>query len=662
MNEFLAFTVVGIVTGAAYAIAASGLVITYATSGVFNIGHGAIGMLMAYVYWQLVVAWHWPILLAAVVVVGIMAPLLGAVVEILFMRRVRSMPLSITLVVTIALLVLLIWAAIYAWNGQLEAAPSFFGRSGWHLTSKVFVSWHETITLLIAGGLALFLRLLLYRTRIGIAMRAVVDNRNLAALNGARPAWAGTFSWALGASTAALAGILIAPILNNLSVLPLTFLVVYAYAAAMLGRLRNLPLTFLGAMILGLSYSYLVGYLPQNGFFDSTPIQGLRQSLPVVLLFIVLIAMKQDTIEGGRLQAWRQSVGVATARSSVTWGALLVIAIAVVVQFTSVSDTIDLGIGIAYGIIVLSLVPLAGWGGQVSLCQMTFAGLGAFAMGHVGGGSFLGLFAAMGLAGVVGAIIAIPALRLRGLYLALATMAFAVAMDNMFFPTSVAFTFGGSISINRPSIFGLHMNSDASFVVFLAVVFSLLAMGLLVLRRGPFGRLLLAMKDSEAACATLGLSLTVTKLAVFALSAGIAGLGGALYGAMQLRAGTIDFASQQSLPILLLAVIWGMSTTSGALLGGISYGLVNTRLQAAFPSIPNIALGLTGLGGITVGFNPDGVVPRVVHELRTRLGLTQHEPPELSTRRDDALPAPPPPTAAVTVQPAMRSSSVVGTG
>jgi len=625
VNEFLSFTVIGIVLGAAFAIAASGLVVTYATSGVFNIAHGAIGMLMAYLYWQLVDGWHWPILASAVLIVLVVAPVFGAAVEIGLMRRVQGQALSINLVVTIALLVLLIFVADWAWGGNLKAAPVFFGRAGWHLTSKVFISWHETITVLLAGGVALFLRLLLYRTRVGIAMRAVVDNRELVGLNGARPAWLGTFSWALGASVAALAGILIAPVLNDLSVIPLTFLVLYAYGAAVLGRLRNLPLTFVGAMILGFTYSYLVGYLPQNGFFDSTPMQGLRQSLPVIMLFVMLLVMKQDTIEGGRLRPWRQSVNVPQFGRSL-WGYGLVLSgIVAAVQMLSPADTVDVGIGLAYAIIVLSLVPLAGWGGQVSLCQMTFAGLGAFAMGRTGGGSWVGLLAAMGLAGAVGAIIAIPALRLRGLYLALATLAFAVAMDNMFFPTSIAFTYNGSIHIGRPSLPGVDLSSDASFVVFLGVVFTLLALALLAMRRGPFGRLLLAMKDSEAACATLGLSLKVTKLSVFALSASIAGLGGALYGAMATQAGGNDFVSQYSLPILLLAVIWGMSTTSGALFGGISYALVGTKLQGLVPGIPNLQYGLTGLAGIGVGMNPDGVVPQVARILRQWFPLAEDD-------------------------------------
>jgi len=616
VNEFLSFTVIGVVTGAAYAIAASGLVVTYTTSGVFNIAHGAIGMVFAYLFWQLTIAWHWPILLSALAIIFVFAPLAGALIEITLVRRTYGQGLAVSLVMTIALLVLLLFVAYWAWGGQVRAAPSFFGHSGWHLTSKVFVSWHETVTILAAGGLAVFLRLLLYRTRVGIAMRAVVDNRSLAALNGARPAWLGTFSWALGASTAALAGILIAPVLDDLSVLALTFLVIYAYGAAILGRLRNLPLTFLGALILGLAYSYMVGYLPQNSFFDSTPIQGLRLSLPVVMLFIVLLVIKQDTIEGGRVRAWRESVEVPPFVRSAWVGVALIVAMAVSVSFLAAGDVVDVGQGVAYGIIVLSLVPLAGWGGQVSLCQMTFAGLGAFAMFRTGGGTFWGLFAAMGLAGIVGALVALPALRLRGLYLALATFAFALAMDNMFFPASVAFTYGGTVHVNRPGFLGLHFHSNYSFVIFLTVVFVLLAVGLLALRRGPFGRLLLAMKDSEAACVTLGASLTRTKLAVFTLSAAIAGLGGALLGAMITQAGSTDFAAEQSLPILLLAVIGGMATTSGAFLSGMSYALTGTKLQALVTSVPNLPYALTGLAGVGVGMNPDGAVPTAVRKFR----------------------------------------------
>ena len=147
----------------------------------------------------------------------------------------------------------------------------------------------------------------------------------------------------------------------------------------------------------------------------------------------------------------------------------------------------------------------------------------------------------------------------------------------------MAFSYNGSLHVGRPSIFGLHVQSDRVFVIFLAVVFAVVGVLLLVLRRGPFGRLLYAMKDSETACTTLGLNLTVTKLAVFAMSASIAGLGGALLGAMSTRAGGTDFASEASLPILLLVVLGGVATVSGALYGGLAYGLGLAVLQKLLP-------------------------------------------------------------------------------
>ena len=614
MRELIAFGVVGIVTGAAYAVAASGLVVTYATSGIFNIAHGAIGMLMAFVYWQLRVAWGLPTPIALAAVLLVIAPGFGALVEIGLVRRVRGGAVATTLVVTIGLMVGLIGLVETVWKPEARIFPSFFGTAGFRVAG-VFVTWEELITVLAAIGIAAGLRLFLYRTRIGTAMRAVVDNRELAALNGARPAWIGTLSWALGASLAALAGILIAPTLQ-LSVLALTLLVVDAYAAAMVGRLRSLPLTFAGAIAIGLAQSYAVGYMPTSGFFGSTPMQGLRLSIPAILLFGALLVLPEDTIEGGRLALRRAAVAPAGLGKSLLGGAVLVLGVAAATSVLSAGNVVRLGTGIGLGLVMLSLLPLTGWGGQVSLCQMTFAGLGAFAMSKLGGGgSPLGLLAAVGLAGVVGGIVALPALRMRGLYLALATMAFATAMDNMVFPAPAIFSYNGSVTIRRPDIFGMHFTGQSSYVIFLAVVFAILSAALLALRRGPFGRVLSAMKDSEAACATLGLSLTTTKLAVFSLSAAIAGLAGALYGGMVSVAGSTDFQMLQSLPILLLAVVGGVATASGALFGGLSLGLL-PLVQGLFPSLAGITLLGSGLAGVTLGSNPDGVMVGLFDRLR----------------------------------------------
>ena len=642
MHEFLTFTIIGVFTGAAYAVAASGLVMTYSTSGIFNIGHGAIGMVMAFLYWQFVVPWHVPQPLALMAVVLVVAPTFGALVELVFVRRTRGNSLAVTLVVTVGLMVLLIGVALYLWSQKTAVAPVFFKGHGFTLVG-VIVSWHQAITVIVALALAGFLRVFLYRTRMGVAMRAVVDNRDLAALNGARPAWIGTFSWAFGSSLAALAGILIAPQLQ-LNVFNLTLLVVNAYAAAMFGRLRNLPLTFAGSLGLGLLGSYAVGYLPTSGFWGSTPMQGLRLSIPVIALFVVLVVLPSDTIEHGRLAARRTALRVPSLSASVSGGAALVLVTVVATSLVPSAQLQDLGIGLATGLVLLSLVPLTGWGGQVSLCQMTFAGLGAFSMFKLGhGGSLWGIVGALVLAGGVGALIGLFTLRFRGLYLALATMAFAVAMDNMFFPAPSVFTFDGSVPIHRPTLFGLHVNGQHAYIIFLSVVFALMSIGLLALRRGPFGRLLSATKDSQAACVTLGLNLTTTKLAVFALSAGMAGVAGALLGAMRTVAGTLDFQMEQSLPILLLVVLYGVTTTSGALFGGLSLGVIQI-FASRYPSLANnLEFLTTGVAGITLGSYPDGIVPGFAERLR-RLSPERGDAarpehlPDAGAARDDGRP------------------------
>src|SRR5436305_7887974 len=210
MTEFLAFTITGIVTGAVYAIAASGLVVTYTTSGIFNFAHGAMGMLMAFIYWQLRVAWHWPAPIALILVLFVLAPLFGAAIERVLMRNVRGSDTGVALMVTLGLLLFLIGLALTWWKPtEPRAVAEFFAGHSVRVFS-VNVTWHELIEIGVAGAVAAFLRILLYQTRTGIAMRAVVDDRDLTALNGGRPSRVSALAWALGTMLAAMAGILLA--------------------------------------------------------------------------------------------------------------------------------------------------------------------------------------------------------------------------------------------------------------------------------------------------------------------------------------------------------------------------------------------------------------------------------------------------------------------
>ena len=614
MNEFIAFTVVGVVTGATYAIAASGLVVTYATSGIFNIAHGAIGMLMAFVYWQFRVAWDWPAPLALAIVILVIAPLFGALVERFLIRRVQHAAVATTLVVTIGLMVGLIGLVETIWKPESRELEPFFGHAGFHAGS-IFITWSQVVTVGVAAGIAVGLRLLLYRTRTGISMRAVVDNRGLAGLNGARPQRISTLSWGLGSMLAAIAGILIAPsppavgagadppgggrLRRGHGRAP-------AQPAA---DLRRAP--WASASCRPTPWATC----PPAGSGGPPRSRGCAwPSRPSCSSWSCWSCPRTPSRapapwSGGTWSGWPRCPDPAR-RGRAGRGRLGPDRSAVP------GNVVNLGTGLALGLIMLSLVPLTGWGGQVSLCQMTFAGLGAFAMARLGhGGSPWGLVAAAVLAGAVGAAVSLPALRLRGLYLALATLAFASAMDDMFFPSSTAFGFDGSVAIPRPRFFGItHGVRPLLRDLPRPPSSRLVAMALLALRRGPFGRVLSAMKDSEAACATLGLNLTTTKLTVFILSAALAGVAGALYGAMESVAGSIDFMMLQSLPILLLAVVGGVATAGGALFGGLSLGLL-PLLSNVFPGLEGITLLGSGLAGITLGSNPDGIVPALYARL-----------------------------------------------
>jgi branched-chain amino acid transport system permease protein len=606
MSKLITFTVLGIATGSIYAVAASGLVVTYVTSGIFNIAHGAIGMFCAFLFWQLHVAWGWPTLVAFVVVVFVLAPLMGALIERLLIRNLRGASVAQSLVVTVGLLVLLLGLADTIWKpDQSRTVVGFFAGSGVHL-GEVFVTSHQLITVAAGLAVAVFIYLFLNRTRIGVAMRAVVDDRNLASLAGAKPDRVSQLAWAIGASMAALAGILLAPILS-LNTITLTLLIVNAFAAAMVGRLKSLPLTFAGAIALGLIENYAIGYLNLTGW-----LAALQPSLPTIFLFLMLLFLPESRLRAGRLIG-AVTPRVPTARRALLGAIGLVGAVWIVSGFLGAGDLSRVGQGLGLSLIMLSLILLTGYGGQVSLGQMTFAGVGAYVMVKSGGGtSILGLLLAAVITGGLGAIVALPSLRLQGLYLALWTMAFALLMEHLFFGNVLGLS---AIAIGRLKVFGISFASDKAYLLLLAGLFGLGGMFVLWIRRGPFGRLLMAMRDSPVACATLGLSLTRTKLAVFMISAAMAGVGGALYAGAITQVGSVEYLMLQSLPLLLLAVIGGITSVSGALIGGLSFALLPI-LASHIPQVQGLVPLLIGLAAVSVGRNPNGLAFQISEGLR----------------------------------------------
>ena len=611
MEKFLIFTIVGLSLSAIYAVISSGLVLTYTTTGIFNFAHGAIGMLAAFAYWQVRFDWGWPAPLALLVVIGVLAPAFGFLLERVIMRGLVGTSEATRLVVSISLLVGLIGLANLIWEpGRSRPMAQFFQGESIDL-GVTSITYQQAITIVVAIAVAAGLRFLLRRTRIGVSMRANVDDRSLTLLNGARPNRIALLSWALGCALAAIGGILIAPSLS-LEAGSLSLLIVNAYAAAIFGRLRSLPLTFLGAVIIGLTEGYLAGYLPG----DNVYLAGFRPAAAVLILFLALLLVPNPRL---RTRGQVREHFPSPSRSGVAMVAAAVVVIGVVMVTTlDTTSLISYGQIFPLGIVALSLVPLVGYAGQISLAQLTFAGIGAVAAAHHGaGGSPMGLVLAIVFAAVVGALVALPVMRLSGIYLALATAAFAVFMDRWIFnlqdfdlgPLSISLFGFGSTTIAPLEVFGYAFDSPGSRLLLSAVAFALTILVVASLRWSRFGRQLVAMRDSEAACATFGLNLVWPRVGVFTLSAGIAGLGGALYG-MQLGTVAPDrFNLLAGLPIFILVVVGGAGLIGGALFAGFSlFGLIplTSGFGPLFAKVNTVTPGLTGIG---LGRNPSGVVP-----------------------------------------------------
>ncbi|MFA6299795.1 MAG: ABC transporter permease [Nocardioides sp.] len=597
MELFFANTIFGLYIGSAYAIAASGLVLTYTTTRVFNLAHGAVSMFMAFLYWQLQVDLGLPTWLSVVLVVFVIAPLFGLLLDQV-MRGLSDTPVSVSLVVTVALFLALVGLAIQFWPAdEYRYVQYFFGYD----TVTIFgtpVGYHYLITIAVSLVVAAALYLLLNRTLTGTAMRAAVDNPELLELFGANPARVTALSWALGSMLAALGGVLLAAY-TGLDYYSLTFLVVAAFAAAVLGRLTSLPLTYLGALLLGVGGSYLQAYLHVSTYVQI----GLQTSLPTLMLFAIVIFVPQVQLRVGQVKGIL-AARIPSLRRSLNSAAGLMVAALLALSVFDKGHVNDLGLAVAFAIVMLSMVLLTGYGGYLSLAQFTFVGIGAATVAKMDTTSPVAILVAVLLATVAGALVALPVLRLTGLYLALATLAFGQLMDKLVFNAPFVFGASGSLPVKRVSILGYDFHDDAAYVEFMLVVFLVLGIGLLALRRGPIGRLLIALRDSPAACGTLGLDQRWFRVALFSAPAGIAGLAGALMAGLQELAAPGSFATIASLPTILVAVVAGVTTVSGSFLGGILLMLTLT----ADSQTQGLIFVVLAVGAILLARDPNGLV------------------------------------------------------
>lgn len=557
LRDMLPFIVTGLLTGTVYGLTATGLVLTFKTSGIFNFGHGAVLTAGALAYYGATVSHGLDWKVAFFLTVFVLGPLMGLIMEVVA-RHLTHQRTSMKVVGTVGLMVLVPAVALILYPASnlglsVERYLPFSDRARyrWQLLD-VNVFGDQIVVGVISIACVSGLYLLFRYTRLGSAMRAAVDDPDLLALQGTDPVRVRRIAWIIGCMFAVLSGVLLLPAVN-LQPFTLTFLATYAFGAAAFGAFRSIPLAMVGGLLIGIAED-LAGYVIRDRGWAE--LNGLPEALPFLLLFVVLLVVptrKLSTGEGVIERPPLQYRGTATLRLGV--GALVLGALALVpVLFESKLNHFTLGL--CQAILILSLGLLVRTGGQMSLCHATFAAISAVAFSQFSVGLGMPWFVAFVLAALVvvpvGALVALPAIRLSGVYLALATFGFGILVQRLFFPQSWMFlTFAGARRVPAPDGF----TTRTSYYYLVLFVLAVVALFIAAISQSRLGRVLQGMSDAPTAVSTLGLSTSVTKLIVFCLSAFLAGVSGIMYGGAYTNIDSATPAFQTFNSLVLVAIL-----------------------------------------------------------------------------------------------------------
>lgn len=573
MQDYLPLVVSGVANGSLVAIAAIGLVLTYRASGIFNFAHGAIGAVAAGVFYQLHVLNGVPTAVALLVTLALVGVVFGFLMERVA-HLVASASTTMKVVATIGIMISLTALFNLRFGGITQQFPDFLPQQTFRLAG-VNISYEQVIAvavgLLLAAGMTVFFRV----TRLGRGMRAIVDDPSLVALTGLSPVRVRRWAWVIGVTFAAVAGVLIAPSIG-LDGTTLTLLVVEGFGAAAIGRFASLPLTYLGAVAIQVAVAVLSKAAVDNP--DVGVLQSAPTALPFAVLFLVLLlSPKRWFVEVGRDLQQR-----VVTTSAVSWrrGALTVVPLVVFAALVPVlfgDHLLAWTRAAVFVILLMSLSLLVRLSNQISLCQMTFAAVGAAASYHLVQAGVPWAVAVLGaglVAVPVGAVVAIPAVRLSGVYLALATLSFGLFVQAAVYDSD--WMFGDDplpLLTPRPG-FALDPTTYFYLVPVVGAVCYLLVR---LVERARLGQLLRAKADSPVALEALGVNVSLLPLAAFCVAAFLAGVAGALLGPTIGVVSANDFTTiPTSLLLVALLVLGGrdrrVGTLGAAVLGAI--GLV----------------------------------------------------------------------------------------
>ncbi len=574
MHDVLLFAVLGLGAGAVYAILGLGLVLVHRGSGVVNFAHAAIALFAAYVFVDLTDRGldHW----TAFAVTLVLAACGGVLIYFLVIRPLREAPALARLVATLGVLLTLQSLMPIVFGLDARTVPSLLPSDPVEVLGVTFGRdrlWLLGITIVLTVVLSAAYRF----TRFGRATQAAAENEKGAILLGYSPTMIGAANWAIACSLAAVAGILIAPI-TSLSATTFTLLILPALAAALVGRFSSFSLTALTGVLIGVTQSEITRYQGElPGWF---PQQGLKDALPFLVIIVAMIVTGKLIPRRGTLSEGRPpfaTPGLIRPRWVLVGAAAVMLGLIVAEGSTTYESAITYSM--IAGIVSLSLVVVTGYVGQISLAQMSFAGVGAFAVSKLAeenGVPFLPALALSALIAVpIGLLIGLPALRVRGVNLAIVTIGAAVAIDSFIFQnTDWSGGFDG-LGVPKPTLFGWSIDPAAHpqrFGAFVLVVLIACAVMVCQLRRSDTGRRMLAVRDNERAAAANGVNVAATKLQAFALSAFIAALGGSILAYQSGRISFQRFSPLQSIFLVAIAYTAGIASVSGGILAGVLAG------------------------------------------------------------------------------------------
>ncbi|WP_306313155.1 ABC transporter permease subunit [Streptomyces hydrogenans] len=621
MGDLLGFVLSGLVSGALYALLATGLVLSSSASGLFNFAHGATAYLCALAFYELHSGFGWPAVPTALLLVLAVAPGLGWALDRLMFRKLAKVGETAQIVATIGLLVALPAAGRWAVElleragAPVLPAENQFGLPGvgpspavsWQPLDGVGIDSDQLITWIATALAAVALWVLMRHTRLGLRLRAAVDDRTLTELRGISADRLSSIAWMLSSGLAGLAGVLATPLLG-LSAHDYTLFLFVSATAAVLGRFLSVPLAFAGGLGLGVLQNLVAGYA---SFTDD--LTGFRTAVPFLILFAGLVVLTRRGRAAGTAAADPPPVDYLAGRGrGRRWGAWVVAAVLLGAAFYTVTTPFWSGIlaqGLAIGIVFMSFTVVTGLGAMVSLAQATFVTAAALVAGLLmsHGWPFAAAAAAgTAAAALLGAVAALPALRLGGRALALATLALAFLADQVLFQLGWLRNGDTGWEIPRPVVGPVDLGDDRALGLALVLLSALAVAALTWLRGSRWGRAMLAVRSAPEAAAASGVSVVRTKLLLFTVSAGLAGFGGVLYASYNTRVTATDFTAMTGLVWLAVVVAAGVRRPQFAVVAGLVFAVVPHLMTQYVTESAHLPVILFGLAGLALANDPDG--------------------------------------------------------